>query len=67
MAKYKVKNTCILHNKKLYLDGDTLELSDNEAKRLAEYIEIVETKNSTKNTVNNKSKASEENDGKQTV
>lgn len=67
MAKYKVKNTSILHNKKLYADGDILELSDNEAKRLADYIELVETKNSTKNTVNNKTKASEENDGKQTV
>ena len=34
MAKYKVKNTSILHNGKVYAEGSTLELSENQAKRL---------------------------------
>ena len=41
MAKYKVKNTSILHNGKIYAEGSTLELSDNQAKRLEDFVDLV--------------------------
>lgn len=41
MAKYKVKNTSILHNGKVYAEGSTLELSENQAKRLEDFVDLV--------------------------
>ena len=41
MAKYKVKNTSILHNGKVYAEGSTLELSENHAKRLEDFVDLV--------------------------
>ena len=41
MAKYKVKNTSILHNGKVYAEGSTLELTDNQAKRLEDFVDLV--------------------------
>mgnify|MGYP006872975627 CR=1 FL=1 len=43
MAKYKVKHTSIMHNSKLYKEGSTIELSDEQAKRLADFVELVES------------------------
>ena len=39
MAKYKVKNTTILHNGKAYGDGAVIELSDADADKLTKYLE----------------------------
>ena len=41
MAKYKVKNTSILHNGKVYAEGSTLELSENQATRLEDFVDLV--------------------------
>ena len=38
MAKFIVKNTTIMHNKKTYSIGKEIELTDNEAIKLADYI-----------------------------
>lgn len=38
MAKYKVKGTDILHNKKLYLEGSEIELDDKNAEQLRDYL-----------------------------
>lgn len=47
MAKYKVKHTSIMHNKKLYIEGSTVELTDEQAKRLEDFVELIpETKSS---------------------
>lgn len=51
MAKYRVKGTDILHNKKLYPEGSEIELDDKNAEQLRDYlIPIKENKaNTTKN------------------
>lgn len=41
MAKYTVKHTSILHNKKVYAEGSIVELTDNQAKRLEDFVELV--------------------------
>ena len=42
MAKlYKVKHTSIMHNGKLYKEGATIELEDNYAKRLEDFVELL--------------------------
>jgi len=38
MAKFIVKNTTIMHNKKTYCIGKEIELTDNEALKLADYL-----------------------------
>ena len=58
MAKYKVKNTSILHNGKVYAEGSTLELSENQAKRLEDFVDLVpetatKTPSQTKTQTNN--------------
>lgn len=45
MAKFKVKNTTIYHNGKAYGDGKTIELSEQEANKLAKYLTPVKDKN----------------------
>ncbi|KKP40304.1 MAG: hypothetical protein UR30_C0005G0085 [Candidatus Peregrinibacteria bacterium GW2011_GWC2_33_13] len=48
MPKYTVKGTNILHNGKVYAEGTTIELSENQAKSLADFLESVpETKKET--------------------
>lgn len=47
-AKYTVKNTTILHNKTQYIPGAAIELTGDEAKKLAAYITPVKT--TAKNT-----------------
>ena len=47
MAKlYKVKHTSIMHNGKLYKEGATIELEDNYAKRLEDFVDSFKNKNS---------------------
>lgn len=44
MAKYKVKGTDILYNGKLFAEGKTINLEDDEAKQLATYLELIPEK-----------------------
>lgn len=44
--KYKVKNTTILHNKKTYAEGSIILLEEIEAKRLADFIELIPNQSS---------------------
>lgn len=65
MAKlYKVKHTSIMHNGKLYKEGAIIELEDNYAKRLEDFVQILpnqstslktktKSQNNTKKTENN--------------
>ena len=48
MAKYKVKNTTILHNGKSYGSGSEVELTEDEAKRLGEWVVAVKEKSAPK-------------------
>ncbi|CDC19707.1 unknown [Clostridium sp. CAG:306] len=48
MAKYKVKHTSIMHNKKLYIEGSTVELTDEQAKRLEDFVELIPETKTTK-------------------
>lgn len=41
MKKYKVKNTSIMHNGTIVYEGNIIELSDEQAKRLEDYVELV--------------------------
>ena len=41
MAKYIVKHTTILHNKKAYAEGTTIDLKEDDAKRLADFLEAI--------------------------
>ena len=41
MPKYKIKNATLLHNGKVYAEGSTLELSENQAKRLEDFVDLV--------------------------
>ncbi len=41
MKKYKVKNTAIMHNGTIAYEGNIIELSDEQAKRLEDYVELV--------------------------
>jgi len=51
MAKYKVKNTNILHNDTLYKIGEIIELDKNQAKKLGDVIvPVQEQKTETKTT-----------------
>ena len=46
--KFRVKGTGILHNGKLYAEGKTINLEDEEAKQLADYLEPIPEKTSGK-------------------
>ena len=48
MAKYKVKNTTILHNGKVYGSGAEVELTEDQAKRLGEWVVVVKEKTAPK-------------------
>lgn len=52
MAKYIVKHTTIMHNGKTYAEGSQIELSDNEAARLEDFIEAVPKQTTTSNKSN---------------
>lgn len=46
MAKYKLKHTSIMHNGNLYTEGDTVELTDSQAKRLEDFVTKIAEKKS---------------------
>lgn len=60
MAKYKVKHTSILHNAKLYKEGSTIELTDIQAKRLEDFVELLpnQAPNKPKTEAQNKTQTS---------
>lgn len=41
MAKYKVKHTSIMHNGQLYKEGSSVELTEVQAKRLEDFVELI--------------------------
>ena len=52
MPKFTVKGTDILHNKTLFKEGTIIELTEDEAKPLADYlVPIIEQKQETKKAV----------------
>lgn len=71
MSKYIVKHTSILHNGRVYKEGSCIELTDNQAKRLEDFVELIpnqkpksETQNktqTTKNATKSKSESQTEN------
>lgn len=52
MAKYKIRGTNILHSEKLYADGSIIELPDEDAKKIMDYLIPVQ-ENKPKTTKNN--------------
>lgn len=48
MAKYKIKHTSIMHNKKVYAEGSEIELTDNQAARLADFIDLIPNQENSK-------------------
>lgn len=60
MAKYKVKNTSILHDKKVYAEGSEIELTETQAKRLEDFVELIPetTKPKTQTQTQNKTQTS---------
>lgn len=48
MAKYKVKHTSIMHNKKVYGEGSEIELTDVQAQRLSDFVELIPTQSESK-------------------
>ncbi len=64
MAKYIVKNTSIMHNGILYKEGSVIELNENHAAKLADFVEHLPNQNTakakaqTQNNTQNKGQAS---------
>ena len=50
MAKYKIKNTNILHDGKIRKEGSVVELTDEQAKKLEGFVELVKEKTPAKQT-----------------
>ena len=68
LLKYKVKHTSIMHNGTVYKESSTIELDENQAKRLEDFVELLpnqsapakskaqtQTSNKTASTGNKKS------------
>ncbi len=60
MAKYKVKNTNILHDGKVRKEGAVIELNDIQAKKLEGYVELIKEKAPAKQTTETKTKTKTE-------
>ena len=56
MAKYKVKNTTILHDGVSRGEGSIIELTDLQAKKLEGFVELVKEKAPAKQTPKQKQK-----------
>ena len=41
LLKYKVKHTSIMHNGTVYKESSTIELDENQAKRLEDFVELL--------------------------
>ena len=55
--KYKVKNTNLLHNGKLYKLGDFIELDEKQAKKLSDVLTLVSTVENKTNKSSSKTKS----------
>ena len=66
MAKYKVKHTTILHNKKAYAEDSVIELKEEDAVRLADFLELIPetTANNKQQNKKNENKTGEKQDDK---
>ena len=60
MAKYKIKNTNILHDGKIRKEGSVVELTDEQAKKLEGFVELVKEKAPAKQTTETKTKTKTE-------
>ena len=60
MAKYKIKNTNILHDGKIRKEGSVVELTDEQAKKLESFVELVKEKAPAKQTTETKTKTKTE-------
>ena len=60
MAKYKVKNTTILHDGVSRGEGSIIELTDLQAKKLEGFVELVKEKAPAKQTTETKTKTKTE-------
>lgn len=60
MAKYKIKNTNILHDGKIRKEGSVVELTDDQAKKLEGFVELVKEKAPAKQTTETKTKTKTE-------
>ncbi len=47
MPKYLVKHTTLLHNKKTYGEGKEIELTENQAARIPDFVEPISEKKTT--------------------
>ena len=66
MAKYKVKHTTILHNKKAYAEDSVIELKEEDAARLVDFLELIPetTANNKQQNKKNENKTGEKQDDK---
>ena len=53
MAKYKVKHTSIMHNGKMYKEGSFVEMSEDYAKKLADFLDLISDIKKTETTKTN--------------
>ena len=60
MAKYKIKNTNILHDGKIRKAGSAVELTDEQAKKLEGFVDLVKEKAPAKQTTETKTKTKTE-------
>lgn len=60
MAKYKIKNTNILHDGKIRKEGSVVELTDEQAKKLEGFVDLVKEKAPAKQTTVTKTKTKTE-------
>lgn len=60
MKKYKVKHTSILHNGSLYKEGSIIELEENKAKRLEDFIELLPNQSAKTQTKKNTTETKKE-------
>ena len=52
MKTYTIKNSDIMHNRKIFPEGSTINLEDKEAESLSDY--LIEIKEVSKNNVDQK-------------
>lgn len=50
LLKYKVKHTSIMHNGTVYKESSTIELDENQAKRLEDFVELLPNQSASAKT-----------------
>lgn len=64
MPKYKIKHTSIMHNGNLCKEGDIVEFTEKQAKRLEDFVILIPEKKQTPPSTDNKQKNQTSNKGK---